>query len=97
MAWESQQLVVISIVVKKGFIVKDMFVQLFFALPVLHNILLIYFAWKFDHLTCLHILYGYITGMTNCDYYKYFSIAARDKIGGSCDAKVKGKYQKEKS
>ena len=31
----------------------------------------------------------------NYDYEKYFSIAAWRKSGGSCDAKVKVKYQKK--
>ena len=37
---------------------------------------------------------GDITRITNYDYYKYFSIVAWGKSGGSCDAKVKGKYHK---
>ena len=54
------------------------------------------FAWIFHHLTCLNILEGDITSITNYDYYKYFSISAWGISGGSCDAKEKDKYQKKK-
>ena len=38
---------------------------------------------------------GDIVRITNCDYDKYFSIAAWGKSGGTCDAKLRGKYQKK--
>ena len=71
------------------------FLNLNFSLPVLHNILNIVFAWKFYHFTCLRIPERYIIRITKYDYDKYFSIAAWRKLGGSCDAKVKGKPQKQ--
>ena len=46
--------------------------------------------------TCLHIPKGYIVQITKYDYDRYFSIAVRGKSCGTYDAKVKGKYQKER-
>ena len=80
---------VTRIVAKAGFNVRSMFDQYYFLLPVLHKIFHHFVSWKFYHLTCLPILEGYTTRITNYDYDKYFSIAAWRKSGGSCDAKVK--------
>ena len=71
-----------------------MFAKYYFVLPLIHNILHHFFTWAFFHLTCLPILEGYILPIENYDYDKYFSTAAWGKSGGTCDAKVKGKYQK---
>ena len=71
-----------------------MFAQLYFALPVNHNTLQHSFAWIFYRFTCLPILEGGIIRITFYDYDKYFSIAAWRKLGVSCDAKEKVKYQK---
>ena len=96
MELESQQLVVISIVVKKGFNVRAMFAQSYFALPVLHNVLHHFFSWAFYHFTCLPILEGYIIIITNYEYDKYFSISTWGKSGASCDIKTKKKNTRKK-
>ena len=80
---------VINIVVKKGFNVRDMFAQCYFALPVNHNTLHHFFAWKFYHFTCLNILEGAIIRITKYDHDRYFSISAWGKSVGSFDAKEK--------
>ena len=87
MELESQQLVVISIVVKKGFNVRAMFAQSYFALPVLHNVLHHFFSWAFYHFTCLPISEGSLTRTKLTDYYydKYFIIYAWIKSGESCN------------
>ena len=95
MALDSQQLVVIRIVVKKGFNVQAMIDQYYFALPVNHNTLH-HFFWNFNHFTFLPILEGAIIGITNHDYDKYFSIATWGKSDESCDAKEKEKHKKQK-
>ena len=73
-----------------------MFAQSYFKLEVLHNIFHNYFACRFYHLICFTIPEGDIIRITNNDYDKYFSISEWRKSGGSCDAKVKVKYQKGK-
>ena len=47
MVLDSQQLVVISIVVKNSFNVRDMFAQSYFALPLNHNTLHHFFSGHF--------------------------------------------------
>ena len=47
-----------------------MFVQSYFALPVLNNILQHIFIWKFYHCKCLHILEGDIVQMKKYDHDK---------------------------
>ena len=72
-----------------------MFVESYFSLPVLYNILHHFFALKFYHFNCLPILEGDIIRITNYDYDIYFSISVWGKSDGSCDAEVKVKYQKK--
>ena len=81
---------------KTCFNVRAMFAQYEFASTVLQNILHHFFAWEFCRFTCLPITKGCIVQITNHDYDKYFSISALEKSGGTCDPKVKGKYQKKK-
>ena len=60
-----------------------MFVQFYFTLPVIYNILHPFFAWNFYHFAYLPILEGGIVRISNYDYDKYFSIDAWVKSGGS--------------
>ena len=71
-----------------------MFAQYYFALTVNHNTLR-FVSWNFDPFICLSILEGGIIRITNYDYDKYFSFAARGKLDGLCDTKLKEKYKKK--
>ena len=73
---------------KSGFIVRDMFDQSYFALPVLHNILHL-FKWKFYYFTCFPKLEEYILRISRYFYDQYFSISELKESCVSCDAKVK--------
>ena len=53
------------------------------------------FLWVFCHFTCLYIMDGDILWIVNYGYDKYFSIAAWRESGGTCEAKVKEKWQKQ--
>ena len=90
MVLESQQLVVIIIVVKNRFNVRYMFDQSYFALPVHHNTLHYFFAYTFYHFTCLPILEGDIIRITNHDYDEYLSIS---ELGNQVDHVMKDKYK----
>ena len=86
--------VVIVIVVKTGFNVRDMFHQYYFSLSVNHNTLH-FFAWTFYHFTCLPILEGDVIRIPDYEYDKYLSIST---YGGNQLDRVMGekKYQKKK-
>ena len=71
-----KKMAVISIVLNTGLNVRVMFAQYYFALPLSHNILHLFFASTFYCFTCSHFLIGDITGITNYDYDKYLSIPA---------------------
>ena len=86
--WNTNNLWLSSLWWKTGFNDRDIFVQYYFSLPLLHNILH-HFYWKLHHLNCLPILEGDIIRITNYEYDQYFSIYAWWKLGVSCDAKVK--------
>ena len=66
--------------------------NIFFNISTTQHI--VYFFLDILPFTCLPILEGDIISMTNYDYDKHFSISAGGEYGGLCDAKVRGKYQK---
>ena len=79
---------------KKYFNVRSIFYQSYFVLPVQHNILNHFFAWKFYYFTCLPIMEGDIVRISNYDYDKYFIIYEGGGSGVSCDVRVKEKHKR---
>ena len=61
---------------KEGLDVRALFDKSYFALPVNHNTLHHFFAWKFYRLTLFPILEGETIRITNHDHDKYFGIAS---------------------
>ena len=70
-----------------------MLAMFYFVLPLLHNILYLFFAWTFYHFACLPILELDIVRISNYDHDKYFRIAACRKSGVPVDARFELKYK----
>ena len=80
---------------KTDFNARDMFAQSWFALPVLHKYLHLFFPGDFI-ISPVCLFLKDIISITNYDYDRYFSISAWGKLGGSCEAKVKENHQNKK-
>ena len=93
MALDSQQNVDISIVVRKRALMIEICLISLTLNYQSNKTYCIFFAWAFYHFTCFTVLEGDIVRIRNYDYDKYFKIAAWGKSGGTCDAKVKDKFQ----